>query len=155
MIFPGLSGGSGRGYVKALVQHLVYEKGYIVGVFHNRGVEIEYTSPQFADMTSSEEIELALNQMVTKYSSSIPDSPRVYFTAVGLSMGANLISRVVGEQNDECQLDALVSFNNPFDVWLAINRMRNTPYEKYLAREMRLNLVIRENQSEEEKAIYQ
>lgn len=61
MIFPGLSGGSEKGYVKSLARFLAHEKGYIVGVFHNRGVgDTEYTSPDFADLTSSEEIEKAL-----------------------------------------------------------------------------------------------
>ncbi len=38
IVFPGLSGHSQKGYVKSLVRHLSEERGYIVGVFHNRGV---------------------------------------------------------------------------------------------------------------------
>ncbi len=61
MIFPGLSGGSEKGYVKSLANFMAHERGYAVGVFHNRGVgDTEYTSPGFADMTSSEEIEKGL-----------------------------------------------------------------------------------------------
>ncbi len=54
-----------------------------------------------------------------------------------MSMGANLMLRVAGEQGDLCPLQAMVSLNNPFDVWLAINLMRNTPYEKFLAKELK------------------
>ena len=53
VIFPGLSGGSDKGYVKALVRTLV-EDGFEVAVLHNRGVaNTEYTSPLFADLTDS------------------------------------------------------------------------------------------------------
>ena len=52
MIFPGLSGDSSKGYIKSLVKHFTQDKGYIVGVFHNRGIHGEYTSPKFADLSS-------------------------------------------------------------------------------------------------------
>ena len=68
MIFPGLSGGSEKGYVKALARFLSQEKGYIVGVFHNRGVSnTEYTSAEFADISRSEELEKAISFMVEKH----------------------------------------------------------------------------------------
>ena len=63
MVFPGLSGSSDKGYIKSLVKHLSQDKRYIVGVFHNRGVATEYTSPAFADLSSSEEIDKALKHM--------------------------------------------------------------------------------------------
>lgn len=52
MIFPGMDGGSEKGYIKYLARHLSYDKGYVVGIFHHRGVgKTEYTTPQFADLT--------------------------------------------------------------------------------------------------------
>lgn len=83
------------------------------------------------------------------------DRPLPHFVGVGMSMGANLMMRVAGEQKEQFPLEAMVSLNNPFDVWLAINLMRNTPYEKYLARELRKNILIRPNATEEEKQIFQ
>lgn len=63
MIFPGLSGGSGKGYVKALVKTLLNDD-FTVVVFHNRGVEMtEYTSPQFAKLSSSSEIVTAIDHI--------------------------------------------------------------------------------------------
>jgi predicted alpha/beta-fold hydrolase len=68
MIFPGISGGSEKGYVKGLSYYLSHELGYIVGVFHNRGVGgTEYTSAEFADLSRSEEVEKAVNHMVNKF----------------------------------------------------------------------------------------
>jgi len=44
IVYPGLSGGSDRGYVKSLVKTLL-EDGYEVAVLHHRGVcDTEYTS---------------------------------------------------------------------------------------------------------------
>jgi predicted alpha/beta-fold hydrolase len=67
IVFPGLSGNSSKGYVSSLVRHLSQECGYIVGVFHNRGVAQEYTSPAFPDITSSEEIDKCLKHMQAKF----------------------------------------------------------------------------------------
>lgn len=93
MIFPGLSGSSDKGYVKSLVKHLSQDKGYIVGVFHNRGVATEYTSPKFADLSSSEEIDKALKHMQQKFR----HMPNTHFVGVGTSMGANLMLKIAGE----------------------------------------------------------
>ena len=44
LVFPGLSGGSDRGYLKSLVKTLMSD-GFEVAVFHNRGVgNTPYTS---------------------------------------------------------------------------------------------------------------
>ena len=61
VVYPGLSGGSDRGYIKSLVLTLL-EHGYEVAVLHNRGVgNTDYTSPQFIDLTSNEEFFKGLN----------------------------------------------------------------------------------------------
>ena len=101
---------------------------------------MEYTSPDIADLSSSLEIEKALQHMLYKFK----DVPNPVYVGVGLSMGANLMLRVAGEQGEKFPLQAMVSFNNPFDIMLSINLMRNTPYEKFLARELRKNILIRE-----------
>lgn len=54
-----------------------------------------------------------------------------------MSMGANLMMKVAGEQGDSFPLDAMVSLNNPFDIWMAINLMRGKPYERFLAIELK------------------
>ncbi len=47
-----------------------------------------------------------------------------------------------------------MALNNPFDIWFAINLMRGTPYEKYLAIELRKNTVVRDNVSETEMKVF-
>jgi predicted alpha/beta-fold hydrolase len=53
-------------------------------------------------------------------------------------MGANIMMRYAGLSTEEMQpMKAMVSVNNPFDVWLAINLMRGNIFEKYLTKELR------------------
>ena len=145
VVYPGLSGGSDRGYVKSLVKTLL-EEGYEVCVMHHRGVgETEYTSAQFADLTSDEEWSTAL--------SYIRQRTDKIMVGVGLSMGGNLLIRNAAEFSD-FPLKAIVSVNNPFDIWLAINLMRGKVYETHLAQELKSNLVLRRNQSEAERKVY-
>ena len=150
MIFPGLSGDSKLGYVKCVVKHLTQDKGYIVGVFHNRGIDTEYTSPKFADISSSDELDKAIKHMVSKFS----NKPNPRFVGIGMSMGANLMLKIAGEQQENFPLEALISYNNPFDIWLAINLMRGTPYEKFLAIQLRKNTLIQDNASEQEEEVF-
>lgn len=68
---------------------------------------------------------------------------------VGLSMGGNILLRNAADMPD-FPLKAIVSVNNPFDIWLSINLMRGKVYEKHLANELKRNLVIRELRTEQE-----
>lgn len=89
-MFPGLSGGSDRGYVKALVKTLLSD-GFEVAVFHNRGVSFTtYTSLEFTDLTRSEEVERALAFVKEKAGQDAD------LVGVGLSMGANLMIKIAG-----------------------------------------------------------
>jgi predicted alpha/beta-fold hydrolase len=80
---------------------------------------------------------------------------RTYFTGIGMSMGANLMMKAAGLQGDSFPLDAMVSLNNPFDIWLAINLMRKTPYERYLAIELKQQLLSKKGMSESEQRVFQ
>lgn len=65
--------------------------------------------------------------------------------------------RTAGEMGTDFPLKAIVAINNPFDIWLGIQLMRGSIYEKHLAKELRQNLVIRDPkfQTEREKEIFQ
>lgn len=80
--------------------------------------------------------------------------PNPRYVGVGMSMGANLLLRIAGIHKENFPLEALVSLNNPFDIWLAINLMRGTLYEKFLARELRKNTIVRDNPTDGEKEIF-
>jgi uncharacterized protein len=149
-IFPGLSGGSAGGYIKSLVKTLLNE-GFEVAVLHNRGVgNTPYTSPKFADLSRNEEIVRCLD-FVRQEAGEGAD-----LVGVGLSMGGNVMMRIAGELKNDFHLKAMVSVNNPFDIWLGINLMRGKVYEKYLAKELKSNLLLPDSRlhTEEEKLIY-
>jgi len=99
----------------------------------------------FADLTSNEETFKGL-----RYIRSQSDKLMV---GVGLSMGGNHMLRNAGEMPD-FPLQAVVSVNNPFDIWLSINLMRGKVYEKHLANTLKKNLVIREPINDEESKVY-
>lgn len=118
------------------------EDGFDVCVLHNRGVgDTEYTSPHFVDLTSNEEAFKSLNY--------IKAHSKKTMVGVGLSMGGNILMRNAADMPD-FPLKAIVSVNNPFDIWLSINLMRGKVYEKHLANELKRNLVIRELRTEQE-----
>jgi predicted alpha/beta-fold hydrolase len=63
IVFPGLGGGSDRGYIKYLVKYLAQGKnGYIVGVLHGRGSGYtEITSENFQDLNRLSDWHQAIN----------------------------------------------------------------------------------------------
>lgn len=130
-IFPGLSGGSDRGYIKALVKTLLSD-GFEVAVFHNRGVSnTPYTSMEFADLTRTEEVEKALTFVKERA------GPDADLCGMGLSMGANVMMRIAGIQGPNFPLKTIIAVNCPFDLMLAINLMKGNPYEKHLAKDLK------------------
>ena len=50
----------------------------------------------------------------------------------GVSMGANLLLKYCGITGKDCKFDAVMSWNNPFDLQLATNLMRKNQFEGYL-----------------------
>ena len=59
-------------------------------------------------------------------------------------MGANMMLKTAGEMGSKFPLRAITAVNCPFDVWLAINLMRGTAYEKNLAKELVKMLITRD-----------
>ena len=75
---------------------------------------------------------------------------------IGLSMGANTLVRLAGIKKNDFPLKAIVSVNNPFDLWCTINLMRETVYEKHLCSELRRKMVMRhkDKSSKQEWEVY-
>jgi predicted alpha/beta-fold hydrolase len=53
--------------------------------------------------------------------------------ALGISMGANSLIKYCGSRPDQAKFKAINIWGNPFDVHTAINLMRDSPFEKYIA----------------------
>lgn len=81
-VFPGMGGGSQRGYVRSLVKSLL-ESGYEVAVLHIIGTgETPYTSAHYADFSSNLELQTCLDFVMK-------NAQDVDIVGIGLSMGAN------------------------------------------------------------------
>ena len=134
----------------ALVRTLLSD-GYDVVVYNARGLgKTEYTSIQFANLTDTEEFERTF-QFMKDYAGKDAE-----IVGIGLSMGANTLLKIAGQQKKDFPLKAIVSVNNPFDVQCAINLMRGNIYEQHLCRDLVKKLVIRDQQttSDQEWKIY-
>ena len=64
-----------------------------------------------------------------------------------------MIMRAAGMQGKDFPLKAIAAVNCPFDLWLSMNLMRGTRYEKHLAKEVKSKLICpdTEKMSEAEK----
>ena len=51
--------------------------------------------------------------------------------------------KIAGEMGADFPLRAIASVNNPFDMWLCINLMRGTGYEKALVKELTTQMITR------------
>ena len=125
-VFPGLGGGSDRGYIKSLAKTLL-ENGFEVAVLHIIGTgNMPYTSPHYTDFSSN----LELCKCISFVKENANDADIV---ACGLSMGANQMLKLAGEEID-CPFKAMVSVNNPFDITMTNNIMRGTFFEYFLVK---------------------
>ena len=61
-------------------------------------------------------------------------------------MGANMIMKAAGMHGKDFPLRAIAAVNNPFDLWLSINLMRGTKFEKHLANELKRQLICRKDE---------
>lgn len=88
-IFPGLGGGSDRGYIKSLVKDML-NAGFEVAVLHIIGTgNTAYSSTHFSDYSSN----LELNACLDFVKGACADADIV---AVGFSMGANQMLKLAG-----------------------------------------------------------
>ena len=132
-VFPGMGGGSDRGYIKSVVQGML-DAGFEVAVLHIIGSgNTVYSSPHFADLSSNCELNACLDFVMK----TCEDADIV---AVGLSMGANQMMKLAGEK--DCFFKAMVSINNPFDITANNNLMRGTVFEHYLVKHILNDMLL-------------
>ncbi|KAJ1835868.1 hypothetical protein LPJ63_000790 [Coemansia sp. RSA 2711] len=107
----GLSGGSQETYVQLTVQRLTSEPHCFRTVVVNyRGCAgVKLTTHVLYNGGFTSDYGFALDHIRARF----PGSPLI---GVGYSLGANLVTKYVGEQGDECPLRAAVSVCNPYDL---------------------------------------
>ncbi|KAJ2637411.1 hypothetical protein GGF40_002379 [Coemansia sp. RSA 1286] len=119
ILIPGIAGCSfdyySRSFIKCFQQQQAY--GHQVVVLHSRGVNgVELTTPIAFHGGMTED----LREFVQHIARTRPSAPLV---GVGFSLGANILTKYVGEEGDQCRFVAAASVCNPFDIDVTVNSM--------------------------------
>lgn len=109
LILPGVTGSSGSNYIKGMVK-ILQKNGFRPIVLNYRGInDTPIKNNRYLDLTSVDDIRAAVDHIMTEFK----DSP-LYI--VGVSMGANLGMRYLGEMKDNTPVKCMVAVSNPFDL---------------------------------------
>lgn len=125
LIIHGVTGGSHSQYVRHYAKTL--EKHNIRPIVLNaRGCSSsELKSPVYFACHFTDDIHCA----VTHIKNEFPGSP---ILATAYSLGANLLTKYVGEQGRDCKLTSAIACANPFD-WMKIDKwLRTGVFNKYV-----------------------
>ncbi|KAI8996732.1 Alpha/Beta hydrolase protein, partial [Gaertneriomyces semiglobifer] len=119
VILHGLTGGSHESYVQDVVRD-VSKAGYFSVVANFRGcAKTELTSMQLYCGAYTGDLRHAIGYIRRK-------SPVVPLFGVGFSLGANVLTKFVGETGDNCPFIGAVSIGNPFDLLLSSHLMHRS-----------------------------
>ncbi|KAJ1866092.1 hypothetical protein LPJ57_006024 [Coemansia sp. RSA 486] len=107
----GLSGGSQETYVQATVKHLTAEPyNFRTVVVNYRGCAgVKLTTHVLYNGGFTSDYGFAVEHIRSRF-------PQSKLVSIGYSLGANLITKYVGEQGSACALKAAISVCNPYDL---------------------------------------
>lgn len=110
ILLPGLTGGSEDSYVQHAVVH-AREAGIRAVVFNSRGTSASpVTTPQFYSASYTGD----LRCVVAHVASQLPPGAPLY--AAGWSLGANILTKYLGEEGAATPIKAAVTMCNPFNL---------------------------------------
>ncbi|KAJ2346563.1 hypothetical protein GGH91_002162 [Coemansia sp. RSA 2671] len=111
LLSPGLSGGSQETYVQTTVKRLTSEPyNFRTVVVNFRGCAgVKVTTPVLYNGGLTSDYGYAVDHIRGRYPSS-------KLVGIGYSLGANLVTKYVGEQGEGCPLSAAISVCNPYDL---------------------------------------
>ncbi|KAJ2745982.1 medium-chain fatty acid ethyl ester synthase/esterase 2 [Coemansia sp. BCRC 34301] len=118
VLVPGIAGGSHDFYVRSFIHHIGQAPyGYQVVVLHSRGcngVDLHTPKAFHAGMTED------LREFVKRLAERWPESPLI---GIGFSLGANILTKYIGEESHACRFVAAASVCNPFDIDTTVGAM--------------------------------
>lgn len=110
ILLPGLTGGSEDSYVQHAVIH-AREAGIRAVVFNGRGTsDSPVTTAQYYSASYTDDLRAVITHVATTYPSSS------MFFAAGWSLGANILTRYLGEEGAATPLTAAAALCNPFNL---------------------------------------
>ncbi|PSC76782.1 Embryogenesis-associated EMB8 [Micractinium conductrix] len=133
LLLPGLTGGSEDTYV----QHAVLrarQAGMRAVVFNSRGTSgSPVLTAQFYSASHTEDLRNVVAHVRARH-------PRSQLFAAGWSLGANILTRYLGEEGEAAPLAAAAALANPLDLLLSRAAMR-TGFSKVYTRNLARSLV--------------
>ena len=109
ILLPGLTGGSGDTYVQHAIIH-ARNAGIRAIVFNSRGTsKSPIVTPQFYSASFTQDMRCVVAHLASKY-------PKSRLFAAGWSLGANILTRYLGEEGESTPIQAAVVMCNPFDL---------------------------------------
>ncbi|KAJ2004364.1 hypothetical protein GGI02_002656 [Coemansia sp. RSA 2322] len=111
LLSHGLSGGSQETYVQSTAKHLTSAPySFRVVVVNFRGCAgVKLTTPVLYNGGLTSDYGIAVDHVRRRF-------PHSKLVGVGFSLGANMLTKYVGEQGERCALHAAVSVCNPYDL---------------------------------------
>ena len=110
LLLPGLTGGSEDSYVQHAVVH-ARSVGIRAVVFNSRGTsESPVTTAQFYSASYTGDLRCVVAHVAAQLPHGVP------LFAAGWSLGANILTRYLGEEGDNTPIKAAVAMCNPFDL---------------------------------------
>ncbi|ORX73875.1 hypothetical protein DL89DRAFT_5302 [Linderina pennispora] len=118
LLVPGIAGCSFDYYSRSFIQEIQRAPyGYQVAVLQSRGVNgVDLVTPKMFHGGLTDDIREYVSYLVQEH----PDTPII---GIGFSLGANMLTKYVGEEGASCRLVAAVSVCNPFDIDTTISKM--------------------------------
>ena len=110
ILLPGLTGGSEDSYVQHAVVH-ARRAGIRAIVFNSRGTsESPVTTAQFYSASYTEDLRCVVAHVANKMTAGVP------LFAAGWSLGANILTKYLGEEGHDTPITAAVAMCNPFNL---------------------------------------
>jgi uncharacterized protein len=121
LVMHGISGGSHEQYVRHMLRPLVSKSGGWSGcVINARGCAwSKITSPVLFNARATWDI----RQLVNWFKETWPKR-KIY--TIGFSLGANILCNYLGEEGENCKVDAAVLVGNPFNLDVANSALESS-----------------------------
>lgn len=137
VIFHGLEGSNKSHYANDMAANLA-QQNYLVVLMHFRGCGGEHnTLPRAYHSGETEDAWFFLQNLAQKF-------PGLKKIAMGFSLGANMLLKLLGERPDQQIIQAGIAISPPFKLEqcaLSINQGISRMYQSYLLKSMVNNLV--------------
>ena len=138
LVWVGIGGCSDRAYIKYLVDYLCRSEDnidtrYICGVLHPRGAgNTEITTPLLFDFLRMQDWRDSIDFCVRKLDSEkcLKGSYNLY--GCGISIGANNLLNYCALKGKASEFRGIISFNNPWDLQLAMSLMKGSIFERFM-----------------------